>query len=96
MLRPILVKLALSHWGVLFGFDGSEDYLAAMPELCADMLVAKMTKDKARKPMDEECVLHGHKLRDPAAMVNYNLRAASKASLKRKSAKDVDTIVVKK
>ena len=93
VLRPMLVKLGISHWAVLFGFEGSEENLAAMPELCADMLVAKMTKEgKARKPMDEGSVLHGHKLRDGASLVNYNLRVASNASMKRKYNEDVDVV----
>lgn len=97
VLRPILVKLAMSHWAALFGLEGSEENLVAMPELCADMLVARMTKDgKARKPMTDGSVLKGHRLRDGASLLNYNLRVASNASMKRKCEEDGETIHVKK
>lgn len=83
MLRPIVVKLALKHWEDLFGSLGSEEDLITVPELCADMLVAKMNPSGLKLKLKQDCI-KVHNLRDVPKNINYNLRTASQASLKRK------------
>lgn len=83
MLRPLVVKLALKHWEELFGSLGSEEDLVTTPELCADMLIAKMSPGGLKLKLKQESI-KVHNLRGVPKNINYNLRAVSRASLKRK------------
>lgn len=83
MLRPLVVKLALKHWEELFGSPESEGDLVTTPELCADMLIAKMTPGGLKLKLKQESI-KVHNLRGVAKNINHNLRAVSRASMKRK------------